>query len=101
LGGVLRLLGHCYALSVSAFPLSKETEVEKSQEEDGMDNGSYAADDRRLDKTGVEDRHRNPVEVQIEKNSGVHKEGACKELAYVLPRNLSNHVRLLLMFLID
>lgn len=66
-----------------------------------MDDGSHAADAGRLDKTRGEDRHRNPVEVQIEKNSGVHKESARKELAYVLPRNPSKHVRLLLMFLIE
>jgi hypothetical protein len=89
------------AVAVSTFPLSNETEVEENQEEDGMDNGSHAADARRLDKTRAEDRHRNPVEVQIEKNSGVHKEGARKDLAYVLPWNPSKHVRLLLMFLIE
>src|SRR4029453_14309760 len=66
-----------------------------------MNNRAHAADARRLDKTRAKDRHRNPVEVQIEKNSGVHKEGARKELAYVLPRNPSNHIRLLLMFLIE
>jgi hypothetical protein len=87
--------------AIPAFPLSNETEVEENQEEDGMDNGSHAADARRLDKTRAEDRHRNPVEVQIEKDSGVHKEGARKELAYVLPQNPSKHVRLLLMFLIE
>ena len=76
-----------------AFPLSNETEVEENQEEDGMDDGSDAADARRLDKTRAEDRHRNPVEVQIEKNSGVHKEGACKKLGNVLPWNPSKHVR--------
>ena len=59
-----------------------------------MDNGSHAGDARRLDKTRAEDRHRNPVEVQIEKNSRVHKEGACKKLANVLPWNPSEHVRL-------
>jgi hypothetical protein len=90
--------GRLLPTAISAFPLSNETEVEENQEEDGMDNGSHAADARRLDKTRAEDRHRNPVEVQIEKNSGVHKEGACKELAHVLPWNPSKHVRLLLMF---
>jgi D-serine deaminase-like pyridoxal phosphate-dependent protein len=84
--------------AIPAFPLSNETKVEEYQEEDGMDNGSHAADARRLDKTRAEDRHRNPVEVQIEKDSGVHKEGARKELAHVLPRNPSNHGRLLVMF---
>ena len=58
-----------------------------------MNNGSHAADARRLDKTRVEDRHRKPIEVQIGKNSGVHKEGACKKLANVLPWNPSKHVR--------
>jgi hypothetical protein len=89
------------AVAVSTFPLSNETEIEESQEEDGMNNGAHAADTRRLDKTRAKDRDRNPVEVQIEKNAGVHKEGARKELAYVLPRNPSNHIRLLLMFLIE
>jgi hypothetical protein len=89
------------AVAVSIFPLSNKTEIEESQEEDGMNNGAHAADARRLDKTRAKDRDRNSVEVQIEKNSGVHKEGARKELAYVLPRNPSNHIRLLLMFLIE
>jgi hypothetical protein len=66
-----------------------------------MNDRAHAADARRLDKTRAEDRHRNPVEVQIEKNSGVHKEGACKELAHVLPWNSPEHVRLLLMLLIE
>jgi hypothetical protein len=34
----------------TAFPLSNETEVEESQEENGMDNGTRAADLRRRDK---------------------------------------------------
>jgi D-serine deaminase-like pyridoxal phosphate-dependent protein len=93
--------GRSLRTAIPAFPLSNETKVEENQEEDGMDNGSHAADARRLDKTRAEDRHRNPVEVQIEKDSGVHKEGARKELAYVLPQNPSKHVRLLLMFLIE
>jgi hypothetical protein len=81
---------------VSTFPLSNETKIEKGQEEHRVNHGSHAADAWRLDKTRAEDGHRDPIEVQIEKNSGVHKEGARKELAYVLPRNPSNHVRLLL-----
>jgi hypothetical protein len=54
-----------------------------------MDNGAHPADLRRLDKAGVEDGHGNPVMVEIEQNPRVHKKGACKELAHVLPWNLT------------
>lgn len=67
------------------FPRSNETEVEECQEENGMDNGAHAADLRRLGKARAQDRHRNAGEVEVEKNPRVYEEGACKELAHVLP----------------
>ncbi len=84
-------------LDRTAFPLSNETEVEESQEENGMDNGAHAADLRRRGKAHAQDRHRNAGQVEIEKNPRVHEEGACKELAHVLPWNPPEHARLLLM----
>jgi hypothetical protein len=39
-----------------------------------------AANLRRLGKACAEDRHQNPVEVEIEKNSRVHQERSGKEL---------------------
>ena len=79
----------------TAFPLSNETEVEESQEENDMDNGARAADLRRRGKARAQDRHRNAGQVEIEENPGAHEEGACKELAHVLPRNPPEHARML------
>ena len=73
--------------AVSAFPLSNETEVKESQEEDGMDNGAHAADLRRLNETRAQERQRNAGQVEIEKNPRVYEEGACKKLAYLSPWN--------------
>jgi hypothetical protein len=67
-------------VAVSTFPLSNESEVEENQEEDGMNNGAYAADLRCLSKARAQYRYRNAGEVEIEKNPRVHKERACKEL---------------------
>jgi hypothetical protein len=75
------------SLAQTAFPLSNEAEVKEDQEEYGMDNGADAADLRRLDKARAQERHGYPRQVEIKKNPRVHEEGACKELADVLPRN--------------
>src|SRR4029450_9493201 len=82
------------AVTVSTFPLSNETEIEENQEEDGMNNGAHAPALRRLNEARTQDRHGNASQVEIEKNPRVHEEGACKELANVLPWNPPEHVRL-------
>jgi hypothetical protein len=79
----------------TAFPLSNETEVEECHKENGIDNGAHAADFRRLDEARPQERHRNTGQVEIEKYPCAYEEGACKELAHVLPRNLLEHVQLL------
>ena len=79
----------------TAFPLSNETEVEKSQEENGMDNGAHTADLRGLGKARAQDRHRNADQVEVEKNPRAHEEAACKEFAHLLPWDPPEHVRLL------
>ena len=58
----------------TAFPLSNETEVEESQEENDMDNGAHAADLRRRGKARAQDRHRNAGQVEIEENPGAHEQ---------------------------
>ena len=73
--------------------ISNETEVEESPEDTGMDNGAHAANLRRLGKACAQDRLRNAGQVEIEENPRVHEEGACKELAHVLPWNPPEHVR--------
>ena len=80
------------AVAVSAFPRSNETEVEENQKEDGMDKGAHATDLRRQGHARAQERHRNASQVKIEKNPRVHKEGACKKLADVLPRNSPEQV---------
>ena len=56
-----------------------------------MDHGPRAADLGRLGQARAEDRNRNPVQVEIEKNPRAHEEGACKKLAHVLPWNSAGH----------
>ena len=82
------------AVAVSTFPLSKETEIEENQEEDGMNNGAHAADLRCLNEARTQDRHRNSSQVEIEKNPRIHKESACEKLANALPWNPPEHIRL-------
>ena len=60
-----------------------------------MDNGAHAADLRRRGKARAQERHRNAGQVEIEKSPRAHEEGACEELAHVLPWNPPKHVRLL------
>jgi hypothetical protein len=69
------------------FPLSNETEVEKSQEQNGIDDGTESGEFRRLDEAGAKDRHRNAIQPQVEENARCLEEGASEELAYVLPWN--------------
>jgi hypothetical protein len=77
------------------FPLSNETEVEKSQEQNGIDDGTESGEFRRLDEAGAKDRHRNAIQPQVEENARCLEEGASEELAYVLPWNPAEHARLL------
>jgi hypothetical protein len=82
----MRLLGAPPVLTVNrsagrtSFPLSNETEIEESQEENGMDNGAQATDLRRLDKARAQERHRNAGQVEIERVPALTKkalQGTC------------------------
>jgi hypothetical protein len=51
------------------FPLSNETEVEKRQEQNGIDDGTESGEFGRLDEAGAKDRHRNAIQPQIKENA--------------------------------
>ena len=51
------------------FPLSNETEVEKCQEQNGIDYGTESGEFGRLDEAGAKDGHRNAIHPQIKENA--------------------------------
>src|SRR5262249_23426353 len=69
------------------FPLSDEPKIEARQEQNEVDDGTQAADLRRLGKARAQDRHRHAGQPEIEKDPRVHEEGPGKELTNVLPWN--------------
>ena len=54
---------------VSGLWLPDEAKIETEQEEDEMDDGAATADLRCFDKTGLQQRHRNIGEIEIEQNA--------------------------------
>src|SRR6266508_992441 len=72
--------GRRRSLDRMASPLSNETEVEESQEDNGMDIGAQAADRGRLDDARAQDRHRNAGQVEIERSPEFTKKAPARNL---------------------